>query len=382
MTQSDYQNKEQKTPINDERFWEEIKFENKLKAKKQLLKNDDFKKLVSVYEDSMKSFRQIEVGQIVKCKIEKISDSDIIASCDFKDNIFIDTKDKKYLTDVEIGDYVEVLITAIINNPYQIKGSMSEIVKLNINEKLKQYFIDSTPLSGVVKEKISAGFLIDVLLDGMTINTFMPNIIASVNRLTEEETDKLVGQNVEVCLETLQQDRGLYVVSRKKYLQKHQFEDELVKIDKTKEYTGRVTGTTPFGIFVQFSNCLTGMIHKANLSDDMKNNIHEDGKFNIKPGTEIKFYVKDVVKNGKQIILTQILRESIIDTVKPGNEFTATVFSIKKHGMLVSLDYETLALIQNPYIQRKNKTFNVGDKIQVKVISVIKEDRKIYLDLV
>ncbi len=28
-------------------------------------------------------------------------------------------------------------------------------------------------------------------------------------------------------------------------------------------YTGHVTGTTPFGIFVEFNECLTGMIHKA-----------------------------------------------------------------------------------------------------------------------
>jgi hypothetical protein len=43
-------------------------------------------------------------------------------------------------------------------------------------------------------------------------------------------------------------------------------------------YGGRVTGTTPF-VFVEFNDCLTGMIHKANVVEEWQNRISE-----IKPG--------------------------------------------------------------------------------------------------
>ena len=145
-------------------------------------------------------------------------------------------------------------------------------------------------------------------------------------------------------------------------------------------YTGEVTGTTPFGVFVQFGvtadgpTCLTGMVHKANIDEAW-----HDKWSQIIPGMQIDFYVKEVIKNNK-IILTQILKESLWDSIKVGKIMSGKIRDIKNFGALISLDEETTGLIQTSYITKYSKSLNIGDEIKVKVISLMRDDRKIYLN--
>lgn len=116
------------------------------------------------------------------------------------------------------------------------------------------------------------------------------------------------------------------------------------------------------------------MIHKANISEAVRDNISA-----IEPGTEIDFYVKDVIKGGTQIILTQTLEESLWDTVRVGDKINGKVITVKPFGALIALDYETNGLIQTTYINKNNKSLKAGEKVDVIVISIIRDDRKIYL---
>jgi predicted RNA-binding protein with RPS1 domain len=135
---------------------------------------------------------------------------------------------------------------------------------------------------------------------------------------------------------------------------------------------GHVTGTTPFGVFVEFNECLTGMIHKANVHPDWQERLKE-----IRPGFEIEFYIKEIVKD--KIILTQILRESLWDTIKNGKIIKGVVKDTKQFGTLVSLDDETVGLIHTSEMEKIGKRFESGQEIKVKVLSVDRSSRKIFL---
>jgi predicted RNA-binding protein with RPS1 domain len=56
------------------------------------------------------------------------------------------------------------------------------------------------------------------------------------------------------------------------------------------------------------------------------------------------------------------------------------VRDVKNFGALIELDGETTGLIQTAYINKYPKKLNAGDEIKVKVISLIRDDRKIYLN--
>ena len=351
------------------------------KISKVKSRGDVSKEYLDMYlqmETSFLALRDIKVNEVVTGVIKEIKEKEIFVDFGYKDYIYVDKPKKSTVsTDLMVGETIDVLITEISNSPFYIKGSVTELIKQKVHSKMKNYFENNLALISSVKSMIPAGYMMDIHMDNITVEAFMPNTLADVNRLTDSQS--IMGLTFNVMLETLQQEKGVYVVSRRKYLQSL-IPNEIDKLKFGEVYTGEVTGTTPFGVFVQFRatpngpNCLTGMVHKANIDV-----VWHDKWSQIIPGMMIDFYVKEVIKNNK-IILTQILKESLWDTIKVGKVMTGKIRDIKNFGALILLDEETTGLIQTTYINKYSKKLNIGDEIKVKVISLIRDDRKIYLN--
>jgi ribosomal protein S1 len=345
--------------------------------------NDDYRRFAMEIVERDDQFKDLKEGQIIEGEIISLSKKEIILDIGYKDYIYIENKlsDIKIIENLKIGDNIDVIITKISDNPFSIKGSITDIIRLNVSEKLKDYYNDNKGLLAIVKEMMPAGFLLDIEIDNIIINAFMPTTLAGINKLTDQQKDDLIGKKIYVMLETLQQDKGVYVVSRRKYLQSL-IKDELQIVkesfDKNKEivYEGFVTGTQSFGVFVEFNECLTGMIHRYNIHPEWNN---DKNWKKIVPGMKIDFYIKDIILKRKKIILTQILRESLWDNIKKDKIFDGKVIDIKPFGALIQLDDETNGLIQNSYLQKNNVKLKIGDNIKVRVVNIIKDDRKIYL---
>lgn len=326
--------------------------------------------------NGLTNITHIDKGSTVNGRVIRISDKDIILDIDNKDNVIIERKgsEERICKQLQLGQEIDVLINQVSEHPYMIKGSISDLIRQKVDTKMKEFFTEQIPFNAQVREIIPAGYMLDIDIDNIIINAFMPNTLADVNKLHDPEM--LLNKNITVMLETLHQDKGIYVVSRKRYL-KTLIPEKIKKLEqreKTQLFVGHVTGTRDFGVFVQFDECLTGMIHKVNINEDFKDKI-----LDIKPGTEIEFYVKDVIKGGSQIILTQSLEDSLWDVVRVGDKIEGSVIAVKPFGALIMLDYETNGLIQTTYINKNNKSLKRGEKVEVVVISIIRDDRKIYL---
>lgn len=347
--------------------------------------NEDYKRLLNAVLDKEEDYREVKLGDIIKGEIYSISKKEIVIDINYKDFLYVDNKlsDLKIIENLKIGDQIDVVITEINDNPFYLKGSITELIKMNVSEKLKDYYYNNKHLIALVTEMQPAGFLLDIEMDNVIINAFMPTTLAGINKLTDEQKEELVGTKIEVMLETLQQEKGIYVVSRRKYLQSL-ISEEIKKLkkdfdnDSSKVYEGFVTGTSPFGIFVEFNECLTGMIHRYNVNEEWTN---DDNWKKIEPGMKVNFYIKDIIVKKEKIILTQILRESLWDTIKKDKVLKGIVLTVKPFGALIKLDEETNGLIQSSYLQKNNIKIESGDEVSVKVLSMIKDERKIYLAL-
>lgn len=359
--------------------WDEVS-NNSIPKYSSILKNADkysnfLSSKVSQYESS-RSIDQISKNSIISGKVTMISERYVTIDINNKDNIVIERRgvEEKICKQLSVGQIVDVLITDITDKPYQIKGSLAEIIKLKANNTMIESYKNNLVIDATVNEMIPAGYLMSVNVDGITIDAFMPNTLADANKLYDPTS--IIGKNVKVMLETLQQDKGIYVVSRKKYLQSLIPEKikELRNAPKDKIYVGRVTGTKDFGIFMQFNDCLTGMIHKANLQKEYQDMIGD-----FKPGDKIEFFVKDIIKGGSQIILTQKLDDSLWDNIRVGDVIDGKILTVKPFGALVSLDYETNGLIQTSFLSKYNKSLKKDDNISVLVIKIMRDERKIFL---
>lgn len=346
-------------------------------SKKSTTQNNDyFLNIYKMYEENS-NFVEVKTNQIISGVVSDIKQREYVVNIGYKDMVYIDRRssEEKVCKHVKVGDRIDVLIVDVVNNPFIIKGSVAALIKYKVESRLKSYYDNITPIDAYVKEMIPAGYLLDILIDGITIDAFMPNTLADVNKL--HDNSSILGEKIQVALESLQQDKdkGVYVVSRKKYL-KSIIPDKINQIKKNPKdtvYTGHVTGVRDYGIFVQFEGYLTGMIHKANIREDVQEKIMD-----IPAGTLIDFYIKDIVNDGK-IILTQLKTESLWDTIRVSDKLKGKVFGIKPYGVLVELDYETSGLIQTIYTNKCGKTPVIGEIIDVAIVAVARDERKIYL---
>lgn len=380
--------------MNEDIFIEEkrtIKLPNNVKLMNRVYSDyteDQIKRMLNSYlgEDNYNYTLKISVGDTINTKIIGETKDDYLFDIGYKDYLRVDKNKNetlalaKYANNEGTVNYdteIEIQITKFSENPYTIKGSIAALQKSNTYSDMLNNA--NEPIEATVLSWIPAGFTLELRYDGYKIPAFMPNILSGVNKLSPEQSQELVGKILNVMIESYSSEKGTFIASRKKYLQSlipNEIEN-LKNYDengKPVEYIGVVTGTIKFGIFVEFNSCLTGMIHKDNLNDEYKNIFTS-----LASGTEIKFYIKEIIKN--KLILTQVWKETIWDVVDRGQEYIGEVLSEKSFGILVRLDEETVGLIHNSELEKFDKKPIIGTKIKVKVIFAQKMERKIYLTL-
>jgi ribosomal protein S1 len=366
-------NTETKTALTDFN-WDECVNDNKVLKLRKTTKNLNRKQndLLALYQGRHNVENRIVPGAIITGHIKSISKRDMIIDIDYKDDVIVEHKaiDFDIISEYKPGDEIDVLIKEVKEKPFFIKGSVVDLIKSKIPEKVTEMFNNNVEIEGIVNEIIPAGFMLTLELDKVKIPAFMPNTLADVNKISDPNL--LLNQKLTVMFESLEQDKGIYVVSRKKYL-KTLIPNKIKKLKFGNVYEGIITGTTPYGVFIQFEECLTGMIHNANMGEPYRDHLTD-----IKPGTLIDFYVKEIT-NSEKIILTQILRDSLWDTIKKDDVLSGEVILIKPFGALIKLDYETAGLISTNTLRAYNKSLNIGEKLDVKVVDIQKGDRKIVL---
>ena len=322
------------------------------------------------------------VGDIVSGTIVYVNQDGMGIECGYKSTVEIPCrgKDASIVRSSSVSEVVDVSITDIVEAPYSIIGSVSTALSIARNEEMQDLIGKGIPVSGTVVEYINHGLYLVAELDinGVSdeINIFVP--AALIGNGMQQDQD-IVGEDITVLLQSYNPITGNFVGSRKHYM-------EALSIEAIKElqkyptvYTGTVTGIGKsasgqyFGVFVQFNECLTGMIHKANINPDWADRLGE-----IEKGQEIDFYVKDVVDN--RIILTQQIKKSMWDTLKEGDRVTGKIKRVMSNGLFVSLDDDTFGIIPISQVSPDTNT-NFNAKIRVVVSKVDRLKRNIILDL-
>lgn len=341
----------------------------------------------SLNNDTYNFSLKLKVGDKIVGKLVGQTASDYLFDIGYKDYIRVEKRKSENdalsrLADsdnsISLETEIELLITEVSETPYTLKASLSALQKNdtyldilnNIDEPIEAYIMDILP----------AGFSLKLNYNGYKIPAFMPNILAGVNKLSSEQTQDLVGKTIDIMIESYSSEKGTFIASRKKYLQSliPQAIENLNIVDeqgKPIEFTGKITGTAKFGIFVEFNEFLTGMIHKDNLSDKYKNTYQ-----NLESGSDITFYIKEIIND--KLVLTQVWKETLWDTVKKDVQYTGIVQDEKSFGLLIRLDDDTLGLVHNSEVEKFGTKPTIGSKVKVKVIAIMKMERKIYLTLV
>ena len=286
------------------------------------------------------------------------------------------TKEPDYIVNqLEVGMEIDVKIKTNKQNGDVIASISDAIKEVKLKEIKEAIGNSAIGFTAKVKELIHGGYWVDVA----GIKCFMPGSLAGLNKL--HDFNAIVGKDIIVMPITFSREKDTIVVSHREYL-RTMIPLTIEKLNETikEPRIGFVTGTTKFGVFAEFDECLTGLIPKAELSDEMQKSLDDR---NIKPGDEITFWAKEVISDRK-IILSQLgpkidLWDGVDDKYKPMMITEGKVTKITSYGAFVELEKGISGLIHKSKL--KGADLSKGDTINVKIGSVNVSDRKITMNI-
>lgn len=343
--------------------------------------------LMLEHEGRKPSRMTVNVGETYHGTIFSINNQWAMIDIDYREMIYVDmTRETSDIIEqmkpgVEVD--VQILQDATTNRRGFILGSVSEGIKTAMfNEIMSTIDEGKTAYIGRVKEMIPAGGYI-VNING--IECFMPGSLAGINKLHDFES--IVGSDMYVVPISYSDKRGTIVVSHREYL-KAMIPNAIEALEKDIEgkRSGMVTGTTKFGVFVEFDECLTGMIHINDLTPEY---VTKHKGREIKPGDAIEFYVKEIINNNK-IILSQVETVPVVDPwkdieqrIKTPTEIQGIIKSVKDYGLFVDVEDGVTGLLHISEIEDviDIKTLKPGDPITVQVTRIESSTRKVFLKL-
>jgi small subunit ribosomal protein S1 len=192
-----------------------------------------------------------------------------------------------------------------------------------------------------------------------------------------------IGDMVEVQVLNIDRDNRRISLSIKQ-LEGNPWLEAESKYPLGNKVTGKISGFTDFGAFVELDGNLDGMIHVSDMS--WTHRVQNPQEI-LKKGQKVEVVVLSVDAQNKKISLglkhlmenpwSRIAQENPL-----GTELEGEVTSKNNFGVFVNLGNELEGLLYlNEIPKEKFETINVADKIKVKVIKVDVDQMKIGLGL-
>jgi len=320
-------------------------------------------------EDTMIVAKDLVTGQIIRGKIERISDKYIeVGTCG--QTIYLDySKEikffKRHNTEPQPGQDIDLMITDASTSTGSAEKAFVVTLKQELIESIKS---NSAAYKVTITGINDGGFIVN--LNGLSC--FMPGSLAAANKINNFE--EMMNKTVYVMVENYLDKSDMFVVSVKKYI-KHILPLRINEINYTEKYTGNVTGVTNYGVFVEWNEIFTGLLHETEIdSTDWSQ---------IKNGDVIEFFVKEVRENDRIILSQKGPNPEIVAYLSFKEKYEGEIFDegeikdIKPFGVFIKMD--DITGMMTPKEFRKYPKLTEGDIINVHVKQVDPSNKKVYL---
>ncbi len=310
-----------------------------------------------------------------------------------EDSIFVDIKGKAdgilpksaltpEMADVAVGDLVEVTITSRTEEGQAILSPL-KVEKPKDWSALLSAFEEKRNIAGKVSETVKGGLRVDI--GG---RAFMP---ASRSGTRDAfELQKLVGQDIEVRILSIDTEKEDIVVDRRVVLEEEaaKKKDELFQALKEGDVVkGRIRSVTDFGAFLDLGG-VDGLLHVADMS------WHRVGKpadvVNVGDELEVKILKLNANTRKVSLGLKQMNPDPwtvASEQFQIGQKVTGSVARLTDFGAFVELSPGVDGLVHlsqmswSKKVRKPSDLLKVGDQVEVIILGVKSADKRIELSL-
>ncbi len=276
------------------------------------------------------------------------------------------------------------------NNPEPIIESMEALLEEAGNDF-------DLPVRGEIRKGTIASISNDQIL--ISIGAKSEGVIGSreMESLSKEVKDAFeVGQEINVYVVNPEDRHGNLLLSYSRAREASSW-DKVEELEKSKETSAsKISGYNKGGLLVNIEG-LNGFVPASQLALSRRMNISgetPEERWGETVGEEITVRVIEVDRNRRRLILSEraasnetreSLKEMVIDSLEIGETYHGRVTSLASFGAFVNINGADglvhLSEISWDRINDPSEVLSVGQEVDVKVISIVKEKKRIGLSI-
>ena len=330
---------------------------------------------------------EARLGSVVKGTVVAIEKGYVIVDTGFKSESRIEASEftnAQGELEVQVGDQVDVVLKATDDGFGETVVSRGDAKRNEAWIALEKAFEEQATVTGYVNGKVKGGFTVELNV----VRAFLQGSLVDVRPV--RDSLNLEGQTLELKVIKLDQKRNNVVVSRRAVIETTNSADReevLANLVEGSEVKGIVKNLTDYGAFVDLGG-VDGLLHITDMA--WKRVKHPSEVVTVGQEVTVKVLKFDKEKTRVSLGLKQLGQDpwgAIAQNHPVNSKLTGKVTNLTDYGCFVEIldGVEGLVHVSEMDWTNKNihpsKVVSVGDVVEVMVLEVDEERRRISLGL-
>lgn len=339
-----------------------------------------------LFEESLKEI-ETRPGSIVRGIVVAIDKDIVLVDAGLKSESAVPAEQFKNAAgelEVQVGDEVDVALDAVEDGFGETLLSREKAKRHEAWLMLEKAYEEAATVIGIINGKVKGGFTVE--LNG--IRAFLPGSLVDVRPV--RDTLHLEGKELEFKVIKLDQKRNNVVVSRRAVIESENSaeRDQLLEnLQEGMEVKGIVKNLTDYGAFVDLGG-VDGLLHITDMA--WKRVKHPSEIVSVGDEINVKVLKFDRERTRVSLGLKQLGEDPWVAIAKRYPEetrLTGRVTNLTDYGCFVEIQEGVEGLVHVSEMDWTNKNIhpskvvNVGDVVEVMVLDIDEERRRISLGL-
>ncbi|GJM09534.1 MAG: 30S ribosomal protein S1 [Lysobacteraceae bacterium] len=339
-----------------------------------------------MFEQSLAS-TELRQGTIITGTVVEVRNDVVVINAGLKSEGIVPIQqffDENGDIEVAVGEEVKVTLEAVEDGFGETKLSREKAKRMMVWDDLEKAFGDEETVTGQISGKVKGGFTVDV----RDIRAFLPGSLVDVRPV--RDPGYLEGKELEFKIIKLDRRRNNLVVSRRAVVESEysvEREQLLETLEEGAVVKGVVKNLTDYGAFIDLGG-IDGLLHITDMA--WKRVRHPSEVVNVGDELEVRVLKFDRERSRVSLGLKQLGEDPwshIARRYPVGTRLFGSVSNITDYGCFVEIEDGVEGLVHVSEMDWTNKNVNpnkfvtIGDEVEVAVLDVDQERRRISLGM-
>jgi len=326
-----------------------------------------------------------KVGDVLMGTVVGIVDDHVLIDIGDKAESYIPTAEFSGDCDpaeMKIGDSFEVFVEKRQDEGGLIL-SREKAIGIKVWEDIAKIQSDDGTIQGRIDNRVKGGMSVDI-----GVPAFLP--YSQIDLRPVKDLDGLIGQSFDFKILKFNRKRNNVVISRRAILEidRNKMREEMrTSLAEGMTVKGSVTNITDYGLFIDLGG-MDGLCHITDLSWGRVS--HPSRLYKVGDDIEVKILKYDRDSDRVSLGVKQLRPdpwETVMERFPIGSNTTGKVVSITDYGVFVEVEEGVEGLIHISEMswskkpRHPSKLVTVGDEIEVMVLNIEKETKRISLGM-